>query len=179
MTLGIPRRKPRAGFTLVEVLVALTLAAVVAVVARAMGEVIGVTEKSIGVATLERDRLMNAERHLRSLALRAVVNDAQDRRFVGRPDSVSFASFCDTRGGWQEVCRVSMSLSNENGRWIVLHRPGEQPAMIPLPEDAALRYLLSAPDRWVDAWDSGITMPLAIGISGATRRVVLRIGARG
>ncbi|MGH7678343.1 MAG: hypothetical protein ACRENU_07750, partial [Gemmatimonadaceae bacterium] len=157
------------------------LTAIIAVTAYSMIEVVGVSGSAISRATNEWDRLTNAERHLRELAGRATVDESPDRRFVGRADSVAFATWCDAPAGWQERCRVSFALlRSDTAAALLLYMPGQTAMEIELPTVQRLRYLQSSGEAaWVDAWESGTSLPIAVGIVSSDGMLILRIGERG
>lgn len=171
----------RRGFTLVEVMVAMALTAVVALTARAMIEAVGVTGAAVSRKARERDHVMNAERHLRALAGRAIVQEAAGLRFAGSQDSVAFGTYCDVPGGWQERCSITLSIQRDSSdNALVLHVPGAPFVTLGMRSVVGFRYLLSsASEQWVERWESGSSLPLAIGIVSTHATIILRIGERG
>ena len=177
------REPPRGGFTLVEVLVALIVSAVVIAGARSLLEQLddGATRIAAGAAAADREA--NGERMVRDLLLRLDVGTSEAARFAGGPDSVSFGSWCDVPRGWRERCVVSLVIRHGETRDSLLVATSTGLGFLTLAGAAplTLRYLDDARDggRWFRSWGAGITAPLAIAVAGARDTVILRIGERG
>jgi prepilin-type N-terminal cleavage/methylation domain-containing protein len=180
MTRRIASRRTRQAFTLIEVMVAMAIVTMVAVATRAMFEAIASSAATTGASTRAWDHAMNAERHLRALAGRAVVDATPQRRFVGAADSAAFASYCEDAGGWLAPCRVSLFVRHDvSGDTLVLQLPSERVA-VTTGRVAGLRFLVPSSDAdWLSAWESGTSLPLAIGVAVDGATLLLRIGTRG
>ena len=98
------RRHAPAGFTLVEVMVAVVVIGVVLVGARAMLGQIADDAGRISGAAAEADREANADALLRAVAGRLEVSPVPERevRFEGQPDGARFHSWCEVPDGWLE-----------------------------------------------------------------------------
>jgi prepilin-type N-terminal cleavage/methylation domain-containing protein len=143
------------GFTLIEVLVALTIAGVVVIGAHQIFT--GVADGA-NVLTAERrnlDRSSNARRWLKATFL------SLEPPFEGRTARVSFASWQLSSGGWFEQQQVV--LTRDGRRLVAMH--GD--VALELAEnvtDVAFDYLLEpgADTRWVREWISPVSAPVAI-----------------
>ncbi len=180
------RRGSRPGFTLMEVLVALAVSAVVILGARALLD--GLVLHAGRVAALARraDAEANADHLLRStVALAGLTTDSA--RFDGTPEGASFRSWCDEAGGWQEQCDVRLTAEHEGSEVrVVLALGGSARVEVAARGSAAsFRYLASASDggHWVERWERAITPPLAIGLvtratlAAAADTAIIRVGA--
>jgi type II secretory pathway component PulJ len=159
-------------------MVALAIMATVALTAGAIMEsLVAAGQLSAQRATLW-DRKINVERHVRSIVGRARIGEAPEMRFVGGPDSVAFATYCEAPAGWLERCRVSLWLSSDRSA-LMLGVSGRPPAAIET-QARAFGYLLSADDDlWTREWDSGSILPLGISVITNSGTAIIRIGARG
>ncbi|HEX2780180.1 MAG TPA: prepilin-type N-terminal cleavage/methylation domain-containing protein [Gemmatimonadaceae bacterium] len=178
------RRKPcRAGFTLLEVIVALAVSAVVVLGARMLAEQVGEAGRYVVAAATRADRDANGERMLRDLLLRLEVGTSGAANFAGAADSAAFSSWCDVPRGWRERCNVSLVVHRGEARDTLRVRTssGLDFAALDRPSPVSLRYLddAGAGGRWFISWGAGITAPLAIGVVTPADTAILRIGERG
>lgn len=181
-----PRPRPRAaGFTLVEVMVALAVMGVVLAGARAMLGQIADDADRITAAAERADREGNAEALLRTIAAQVEVSAAPGRemRFTGRPEGARFHSWCQVPDGWLERCEATLGVIELEGEKVLALRlsTGE---MLPLRRGFAegeILYLRNAGNggAWVHTWGESITAPLAIGVVADGDTAILRIGERG
>jgi prepilin-type N-terminal cleavage/methylation domain-containing protein len=104
------RRHSRSGFTLIEVMVALAVAAVVVLGARLALEQLADDAGRIIDGAVLADRDANAERLLRSLFRRLEVGTGSAGTFGGDERSMSFTTWCDVPGGWQERCEATLAI---------------------------------------------------------------------
>jgi len=147
--------KSRAGFTLIEVMVAVTIAAVVMLAAREIFAGVADTAKAVTTARHELDRRSNARRWLKAAFL------SLEPPFEGRARRVAFSSWQRTSGGWFE--RQSIELTQDGGRLLATHGTDA----IQLADSATavtFDYLLTpgADTKWVSEWVSPVSAPLAI-----------------
>ena len=144
----------RAGFTLVEVLVALTIGSVVVLVAHQLFAAVAREGKSLTEARVTLDRASNARRWLTAAFLSS--------GFEGRADHVAFGAWLLTPDGWFERRDVSLGLST--GRLLATAPPNQTLALMDNVQDLALDYLLEPglDARWVREWVSPVSAPLAI-----------------
>lgn len=169
------------GFTLLEVMVALALAGVVLLGARALLEQVGAGSEAIAAGAVEADRDANAERTLRDLLSRVEVRPSGGP-FAGDARGARFTTWCDVPAGWQERCVASLGLVKAgDDNVLAVEARG---ALLPVRRGFAageLLYLTSA-DRggsWVRDWNSGVEPPLAVGVVMDADTLILRIGERG
>lgn len=175
--------RARAGFTIVEVLVALAIAATVVATARMLLEELAADGEALLIETMETDSRANAERSLRELVLRLEVGTSETRRFAGDEEAARFTSWCEVPRGWLERCTITLAID----------RRGREPALVAALSTgevlvlrrgfsaARLRYLGDAArgGAWFRSWGESITAPLAIGVILDADTLLLRIGERG
>ena len=174
-------RRERAGFTLVEVLVALAIGAVVLVSARALLDGLASHARTTVRSMHDADSQGNGDRLARQVAGNLILIPDPAASFVGTTTESTFESWCPAARGGLERCRVRLALvqrptepgvvlSLSTGATIVLLRGA----------NARLRYLSDAAEggRWEDVWRQPHTPPLAVALSAGGRSLVLRIGER-
>jgi prepilin-type N-terminal cleavage/methylation domain-containing protein len=178
-------RAGRAGFTLVEVMVALVVMGVVIVGARTMLGQIADDADRITAAAAEADRDANADALLRTIAGRLEVSPIPGRevRFEGEPQGARFHSWCEVPDGWLERCEASLGIIRLEGENVLALRlsTGE---MVPLRRGFAegeVAYLRDAAGggSWVRSWGASITAPVAFAIVVDGDTTIVRIGERG
>lgn len=156
------RTKSRAGFTMVELMVALTAGAIL--LAALYGLVAAVVDSGSRLVAQRREaeQLRQGDRWLRSVIASTSVGRPGDAQYEGRPEAASFTSMVPTAYGWHEARAVSLSLRGDSlllavtGSEDVVLRQGVQ--------DLALDYLLEpgANAKWVRQWHSPVSAPLAV-----------------
>lgn len=174
-----------AGFTLVEVMVALVVMGVVIAGARTMLGQIADNADRIGAAAREADREANADALLRTIVGRLDVSPlpGQEIRFEGEPQGARFESWCEVPDGWLERCRVSLGFIQLEGASALALRlsTGE---LVPLRRDVGegvILYLRDAAEggAWVTSWGASVTAPQALGIVVDGDTTIVRVGERG
>jgi prepilin-type N-terminal cleavage/methylation domain-containing protein len=176
----IPRG--RGGFTLVEVMVAITISTLLLLGAHAMVEQVGASAEQISATAADADREANAERVLRDLIGRAEQPQAGSE-FTGTPLGARFSSWCEVAAGWLERCTVSLGIVRVGGaNVLVIEVHGG--TLIPLRRgfaDGSVLYLRDAADggRWLREWSSAVAAPVALGIVMDADTLILRLGERG
>jgi prepilin-type N-terminal cleavage/methylation domain-containing protein len=175
-----------AGFTLVELLVALVVGGVAILGARAVLAALGDHADRVSEAAASADRTANGERTLRALVGNLEIGTTPDASFGGDEHQMQFTTSCPTPSGWQERCVVRVIALRPDslaGRSIVV---GILPTgeILPLLADVTgprFRYLRDAGNggTWFHSWGNGITAPVAIGIVTERDTLILRIGDRG
>ncbi len=179
-----------AGFTLIEVVIALVISAFIVLTGRQMLEAIGGESRRVHRAAEESTLEANADRVLRELVGRMEIGSTIERGFGGTGHQATFSSWCEVPEGWLESCRVSLTIdSAAHTNALVLttrlaSRDEAQGAQLVMRQGfayGALRYLSSASDGgvWFHAWGQGITAPLAIGIILGSDTAIVAIGERG
>jgi prepilin-type N-terminal cleavage/methylation domain-containing protein len=162
------------GFTLIEVMVALALSALVVLLAHRMFT--GVADGATRLTEARRvlDREANAGRWL--LAAFGSLDAGQaDGSFDGHPDRVEFASWQVTPTGW--FSRRRITLMRDGTHLVALTSPGDTIVLSDSVSDLQLDYLLDvdsegqsdstpgAPGeraRFVREWISPVSAPIAI-----------------
>jgi prepilin-type N-terminal cleavage/methylation domain-containing protein len=179
------RTRGAAGFTLVEVMVALVVMGVVLVGARAMLGQVADDADRITAAAEQADREANADALLRSIAGRLEISADPQRevRFEGEPQGARFHSWCEVPDGWLERCQASLGIIDLEGAKALALRlsTGE---MIPVRrgfQSGEILYLRDAAEggSWVTSWGASITAPIAFGVVVDGDTTIIRIGERG
>lgn len=174
-----------AGFTLVEVMVAIVVIGVVLVGARTMLGQIADDADRISAAARQADREANAEALLRTIVGRMEVSSVvgEEVRFEGQPEGARFHTWCEVPDGWLERCQASLgfieldgspalALRLSTGETVPLRRGFRTGEILYLREPAA-------GGDWVPKWGASLTAPLAIGVVVDGDTAILRIGERG
>jgi prepilin-type N-terminal cleavage/methylation domain-containing protein len=170
-----PRR--RDGFTILELMVALTLSAAVLLAGRMLTEQVA----AIG-DTIAFDAAVANSGRIRSRALHTIVRNIEiaadsSNNFVGDARTAKFVSWCTGGEALKERCDVTLkadsivTLTDPSGSLVVL-----RDTVL-----GVLFYLGDARDggHWSRSWGPGVVLPLAIGIVFRADTTVLRIGDRG
>ena len=191
-----PETAGRAGFTLLEVVVALAITGMVLLGARLVFGQLADGAERVAEEAAALDREANAMRYLRELVGSAEVQPAAEdgsgeRAFVGEAGGVRFWTWCEVSAGWQERCQATLGLLADDsggagragdaavlavrvgGGDVLTLRRGLRRARLAYLSDAALG------GRWMRNWESTVSLPLAIGVLSADDTVIVRIGERG
>jgi len=162
--MGADRILPREdnGFTLVEVLVALAIGAVVVLVAHQLFGAVADRGRALTEARRTLDRTTNARRWMTAAFLSLEVGTDGAGGFEGRADHVAFATWLLAPGGWFERRQVGLDL--DQGRLRATITPGAPMALMDNVTDAQFDYLLEpgAESRWVREWVSAVSAPVAV-----------------
>ncbi|MFL5560834.1 MAG: prepilin-type N-terminal cleavage/methylation domain-containing protein [Gemmatimonadaceae bacterium] len=173
----------RAGFTLVEVMVALLISAVVLLGARVLLEQLGENASRTVAAAAYADEEANGEQVLRDLAGRLDVGTDAATQFSGEANAARFGSWCDTPSGWEERCAVALVVRDDRSRsrLVATFAPGDSITLLTRAQPIELRYLNDprAGGRWFVSWGAGITAPLAVAVISGSDTMIVRIGERG
>jgi len=151
----------RRGFTLIEVMVAVTIAAVLTLMAHSVFRAVADTWRRFDESRRHYDRMMNANRFLTEAFLSAEVRrDIGD--FEGSTDHLAFDCWLQSPDGWFE--RVRLSLAVRQKRLVASGLPW---GALSLTRDIdsvrfAYRLGLGGPGQWVPNWDSPVSAPMAI-----------------
>ena len=163
-----PRAEPalqggdRRGFTLLEVLVALAIGGIVALLAHQLFGAVVVHGRTLTEARTTLDRVSNARRWLEATFLSLDVGTDGASGFEGRPDHAVFSAWLLTSDGWFE--RRQVALRWDTGRLRATVTPGTPIALMDSVADVEMDYLLEpgADSRWVREWVSPVSAPLAV-----------------
>jgi prepilin-type N-terminal cleavage/methylation domain-containing protein len=172
-----------AGFTLIEVMVSLVVSAIVLLGARAMLGEVGDAAARISAESARLDTNANAERALRVLVRNLDLGYSNEAVFAGDVRRVTFVSWCDTPSGWQERCKVALTIEKRQGGDALVVQTSRSDAIIVRDRvrNGSLRYLTTVygGGEWIRTWGAGITAPLAIGIILDSDTLIVPIGERG
>jgi prepilin-type N-terminal cleavage/methylation domain-containing protein len=180
----MPQRGRRTGFTLLEVLIALMIGAIVLAAAR--GLLVQIADGADATARAARadDLSANTDQEMRALFAQVELGDSPDRQFNGDERSVTFSSWCAMPAGWMERCRVSVLLAPSGPEAIdlVAHLSTGDTLMVPMNARSGTFIYLSDPHqerRWFRSWERGSVAPWAVGVVAGGDTTILRIGERG
>jgi prepilin-type N-terminal cleavage/methylation domain-containing protein len=150
------------GFTLIEVLVAVTIGAIVVLLAHQLFAAVADRGKALITARSELDGSSNARRWLDATFLSLDVGTDGATGFEGRPDHAGFSAWLLTPDGWFE--RRQVTLGAEQGRLRASITPGTPIALVDSVTDVRFDYLLEpgAESRWVREWVSPVSAPVAV-----------------
>jgi prepilin-type N-terminal cleavage/methylation domain-containing protein len=142
------------GFTLIEVLVALTITGLVVIAAHRIFTGVADGASSLSTTRERLDRTTNARRWLKATFLSLVPP------FDGQVDRVTFSAWQQVSGGWFE--QRSIELRQQANQFVAAGRP----PLILADSVASVTfdYLLEpgADTKWVREWISPVSAPLAI-----------------
>jgi len=150
------------GFTLIEVVVALTIGALVVLLTHELFGAVAERGRALTVTRTALDRSANAGRWLDATFLSLDVGTDGAGGFDGRPDHASFSTWLLTPDGWFE--RRQVTLGVEQGRLRATVTPGTPIALMDGVTDVQFDYLLEpgAESRWVREWVSPVSAPVAV-----------------
>ena len=169
----------QSGFSLIEVVVALSIAAIVVLIARSMLEAIGDNSRNVMRITASNDAEANGRQMLRTL-LEMTATQGDSVGFVGKPQWTRFGSRCASPGGWTERCVVTLRVDTARGA--AAFRLAINSEMELLLEHGfrfgAILYLAAATDGgvWVRDWVSKQSAPLALGLVADGDTTIVRVG---
>lgn len=152
--------RSRGGFTLIEVLLALTLGAVTVLLAHAVFGAVAGGGRTLVMTRQRLDREMNARRWL-AATFWSVETDSV-ARFEGRSTELAFTAWQQTASGWFVRRRISLGQAGE--RFVASVTPGDRITLADSVRDVAVDYLLEPGlnGRWVREWVSPTAPPFAI-----------------
>jgi len=152
------------GFTLIEVIVALTIAALVVLLAHQVFATVAERGRTLMAARASLDRESNARRWLAATFLSLDVGADSAGGFDGLADRVEFAAWLETADGWFERCHVA--LGRDGDRLVATVSPGQGVALMDGVRAVAFDYLLEPglDARWVREWVSPVSAPIAVRI---------------
>ena len=143
------------GFTLIEVIVAISIAGVVVLAAYRIFTGVADGARAVAVARESLNREVNARRWLKASFL------SLEPPFEGRTNHASFISWQLVPGGWLES--QSTQLVQEGSR-LIGRGGGESLQLADGVSDVSFDYLLDpgADTKWVREWVSPVSAPLAV-----------------
>ena len=171
----------RRGFTLIEVLIALTIGSLVVLLAHQVFA--AVTESARRLETA-RTRQVTERLALRWMEAAMLSLEAGGKAgpFEGHSDRMRFTTWLRQPGGWMESRAVELSVRDSS---LVAVWPGESMALQSDVRRVEFDYLLEpgAESQWVQVWVSPVSAPLAIRLrlarSERADTMVLLIKGRG
>lgn len=169
----------RKGMTLLEVIVALSISAMVVLVAREL--IASVAQASTRVELGRRAAAWrgNGDLLVRRL-LASVPLVADSAPFAGSERVVSFRSSCLSPGGWTEPCSVMLAtLRSDSGALLLSFSGSPEPVVLRSGfHHAAFRYLANASGggRWTAHWTEPDELPLAVGILVDADTTIVPVG---
>jgi prepilin-type N-terminal cleavage/methylation domain-containing protein len=147
-----------AGFTLIEVVVALAVSGMAVAAAAALLDSLGTRAKAIERAAADVDSNANAERLLRQLVANITGSRDSNPSFEGDAEAAHFRSWCETPQGWLDNCSAQLRFErHRDGTTLRLLLVGADSDAIDLDrvfENGRLRYLVNAESQgtWTDRW---------------------------
>lgn len=175
-------RRDRRGFTLIEVLVALVIGAVVLASARALLDGLADQATATSRAARAADRRANAELMAREVVGNLALAPDLASSFTGTSREAVFASWCPAARGDLERCDVRLFVRDRGAvHDVVLDLSlGRQLTLLENASSAQLRYLTDAAagGMWQSRWNPGVNTPLAIDVVAERDTLLLRIGER-
>jgi len=150
------------GFTLIEVVIALAVGAMVVLVAHQLFAAIADQGRVLTAARTALDREANARRWLAAAFLSLDVGTEGANGFDGRTDHATFTTWLVTPEGWFERCNVVLGRNAE--ALVAIVTPGSTIRLRDSVTDVQLDYLLEpgAESRWVREWVSPVSAPVAV-----------------
>jgi hypothetical protein len=168
---------------LLEVVVALTVGAMVIVGARAVLATIADQERMLAANDEAQTRSTNGGQLLRRLLLHARAGSERDATFSGSATEISVDTWCLTPRGWSERCRVRLALapatSESNVSSVVAHlSSGERLILKRVSTSARFAYLerTARGGLWISNWGPSAESPHAVGILGPSDTLIFRAG---
>jgi prepilin-type N-terminal cleavage/methylation domain-containing protein len=172
----------RRGFTLVQVMVALSIGSMVVLIAHRLFAAIVDGTHRLTEARVALDRAANARRWLVEAFGSLDVGSSQAGGFYGRSNSVEFGSWLLSDRGWLEQRRIVLGTSDRRlVAWVA-------PDSVVLGDSvvvAEFDYLLDpgASAVWVREWLSSVSAPLAVRVrierAGHVDTLLFAVGTRG
>jgi len=172
--------RPR-GFTLIEVMIALALSALVVLLAHRVFTGVVEGAQSLQAARTNLDREANARRWLTEMLGSLDVGTEGTGGFSGRPDRLEFTTWQHVPSGWLERRRVILGV--EDGVFVA--RSDMSIALEDSVRDVEFDYLLDpgANAAWVREWVSPVSAPIAVRVriirERATDTLLFVVGPRG
>ena len=173
----------RGGFTLIEVVVALSLSAMLLLGARALFEQLGGHAEALVEAAAAADGEANGDALVRARVGAAEASPEPARPFDGTADGARFHSLCESPAGWMERCHVTLGFIHAGQAPVLaVATDGGDPVAIRRGfREGRLIYLRDAGGggAWTRGWSSTVQPPLAVGVVIDGDTSILRIGERG
>jgi prepilin-type N-terminal cleavage/methylation domain-containing protein len=170
------------GFTLVEVVIALLVSAVVVLSARTLIEILSTQTLRASATTRDMDADANGERLLRAVVGQLEVPSPADSTFGGDEQQAHFGSWCATPRGWLERCRVELRVyQGPDGAAVIAQLSTRETILVKRGRTAdGLRYLADPADggKWLVRWPNSLSVPLALALLIDGDTLIVRVGDR-
>jgi prepilin-type N-terminal cleavage/methylation domain-containing protein len=170
------------GFTLLEVMVALTIGAMAVLGAAVLLSALGDRAAALHERARKMDFEGNAERTLREVAASLEVRASLRPSFVGDASSATFYAWCAIPAGWLSRCTVRLAFERDSAgsAWILRLVRGDT-TVIPVRTGVAagvLRYLVDprAGGQWAEQW-STLVPPAAVALVADGDTLLVRLGS--
>ena len=175
-----PMHGQRSGFTIIELLVALTIGALVMIGVRILVDGIYISAAVDARMSRSYERDANGERLLRRLAASAETGTMIGGTFGGDSMTVHFVSWCDEPGGWERRCRVTLGVDLLRSGPTLRARlsTGEHLALSHAARRMSLLYLsaVEGGGTWTRQWGDGPNIPIALGVTRDTDTLIIKLG---
>ena len=177
----------RAGFTLLELMLALVIGGLLVLTAGRLFAVAGDTGTALAHARHGLDRSANAEEWLTTTLGSIEVGAAGTPGFQGDSAQMTFAAWVPTNGGWMERRTVTLSVAGHR----LTGSDGETMTLADSVSSGAFDYLAEYGPQttWLVGWQSPVSAPIAVRIRltrptidperSEVDTLVFRIGGRG
>lgn len=172
----------RSGMTLIELLVALSIAALVLSGATLLWLRVATLEAAIVQRATTSQAAAGGERLVRRLALAAQDLEDGGTRFLGQPTAFSLDSRCPSKFGWMEPCRVVVALTQStdslSARVSVAMESRQLEFDLSLGPAPSFHYLTSASTsaQWTQHWAPGLAAPIAVALVRSRDTLYFRLG---
>lgn len=176
------RLESRRGMTLVELIVALVLSALVLGGARSLLATVSDAGTRMRRWSLARDDealgLALFRRGLRT----AVSREGAGGAFLGDASAMSFSARCSTGGGWDRPCRIDVRIvERRDTATLIITEQGRSDRSGPFALGGLeFRYIRVGPqgEEWLSAWTQAITRPAAVALLSRRDTTVLQVAVR-
>lgn len=171
----------RQGFTLLEVVVALALAGLVALLVQRLFQATAETSQSLRAAAEGLSQEGNGRRVIETL-LGSLHVSSSETEFRGGPTRIEFAAWSRQPDGWLQRGRRAVFAS---GGALVAETDGQTLVLLRDVRRLQVDYLLSpgANEAWARSWQSPSSAPIAIRLrlerSASVDTMLVLVGARG
>ena len=179
--IGQPRK--RAAFTLLELMIALSLGALLLIAGRLLFEQLDLAAETLRREAARADEAANGSRLLRALVSTAEAGSDTTQRFSGDERNATFATWCEVPAGWLERCTAHLGLTTSADSTVLAVTIGSGTAF-PIwrtGNPAHLRYYGHSGGSlgWLKSWGTSIAAPLALALvtESAGDTVVVPVGA--
>jgi prepilin-type N-terminal cleavage/methylation domain-containing protein len=173
-------RVDRRGFTVVELLAALTVSLLIVAGARGLLAALHDSGSRTQRRASAHDTSQAGLLLLRDLFANASASGDTARVFVGASRAVRFDSWCDSPYGGSERCRVEVAIPESlNGAALSMRSGVEAPISVPMASaPVALIYLerSSSTARWLSEWGRSLHAPAAVGVLLRSDTLVFGVG---